>query len=211
MTLPEKQIIDTLSAACGVSVDADRRQKLAVYFALLSKWQRRANLTAVTDPVELFGFHFLEAFWASQVFFSGCSSYGDVGSGAGLPGLAMKLYRPELKAVLMEKDQRKALFLTQVADQLALDAEVFHGRAEEYPQWFAVSAATMRALRPSGKLLEILSRSGTRVILFHGRSQPQLERWAALESRKFPLSKHRWVTLYVPQDRAVQHPIPEKA
>ena len=95
------------------------------------------NLTAETDPGKLLRLHFLEAFWASREFFVPGLRFADVGTGAGFPGMAMKLYRPGLKATLIEKNYKKAVFLRHLAGQLALDVDVFHGTAEEFPGWFS--------------------------------------------------------------------------
>ena len=68
---------------------------------------------------------FLEAFWAAQNFLPDKTPLGDVGSGAGFPGLAMKLYRPSLQVTLIEKSYKKVVFLREVSGKLGLEVDVF--------------------------------------------------------------------------------------
>ena len=101
--LPETEMVDGFAAACGVFLDSMHKERLRIYLRVLARWRQRMNLTAETDPGKLLRLHFLEAFWASREFFVPGLRFADVGTGAGFPGMAMKLYRPGLKATLIKK------------------------------------------------------------------------------------------------------------
>ena len=78
---------------------------------------------------------------------------GDIGSGAGLPGIVIALARPDLKVSLIEPLQRRVDFLNEVIAELALDVEVIRGRAERVKKQFEI--VTARAVAPLEKLIQI--------------------------------------------------------
>lgn len=98
----------------------------------------------------------------------------DVGSGGGMPGLPLKIARPELRVTLLEADRRKAAFLTQAAARLGLDVEVVAERAEIAGRGHlreAFDVATCRALAPMPVLAELclpLVRVGGRLLAMKG-------------------------------------------
>lgn len=193
------EICEALSAAarpCGLSPSRALGEKVRDYIALLEKWNRRISLTSVTDPEELIRFHFLEAFWVAESFLGQVEKLADIGSGAGFPGMAIQLYRPQLPLVLIERNYKKSLFLGQLKEALGLEAELFHGRAEEFPDWDGVDLAVMRALLPSGELLNTLAKHDVSILLLHGRRSPVLPGWQLQRTEKFPLSRNRWVSQY---------------
>jgi 16S rRNA (guanine527-N7)-methyltransferase len=106
------------------------------YLELLIRWNRRINLTAVRKPEEVVTRHFGESlFTASRLLLSrraGALRIVDVGSGAGFPGLAIRIYAP-VAVTLIESRQRKAAFLREAVRVLGFhDVEVFNDRAERF-------------------------------------------------------------------------------
>jgi 16S rRNA (guanine527-N7)-methyltransferase len=81
------------------------------------------------------------------------ASVCDLGSGAGLPGLVLALARPDLRVTLLEPLQRRATFLSEVADELALQVAVVRARAEEVRGSFGVDYVTARAVAPLDRLV----------------------------------------------------------
>lgn len=144
-------------------------ENISAYLDLLLRWNTRVNLTAVRKPEEIVARHFGESLFAAWHLFQDQQAAGehliDLGSGAGFPGLPIKIWAGEVRLTLIESNQKKATFLREVVRKLALnDVEVFSGRAESYPG--QVDIVTLRAverfeqallvaislLRPSGRL-----------------------------------------------------------
>lgn len=95
-------------------------QLIERYLVLLQKWNQRINLTALEDPLQVLRTLFAESFYAATLLETNDSPVLDVGSGAGFPGMAMKLYQPELEVILLEPRQKRAAFLAAVGRELGL-------------------------------------------------------------------------------------------
>jgi 16S rRNA (guanine527-N7)-methyltransferase len=109
---------------------------IADYLNLLLRWNARINLTAVRDPNNIVTRHIGESLFAAERLFGGREKTGrviDVGSGAGFPGLPLKLYAPQVRLTLIESNRKKATFLREAVRIMRFtDVEVFAGRAEDY-------------------------------------------------------------------------------
>jgi len=126
-----------LSAPATLS--SGQLQSISTYVELLRRWNARINLTAVRDPEDIISRHFGESlFLAAYIFPFGWRTAPsaqappphalDLGSGAGFPGLPLKIYLPELHLTLVESNRRKSAFLAEVIRTLHLDdAAVFTG------------------------------------------------------------------------------------
>jgi len=111
--------------AFGVEPDAALLANLASYIELLLRWNRKINLTAITDVKEIVYRNFVESFAGAWCLEGPTGRFCDVGSGAGFPGLALKLVRPGWHATLLEPTVKKAAFLSEVARTLRLkDVEI---------------------------------------------------------------------------------------
>jgi 16S rRNA (guanine527-N7)-methyltransferase len=104
--------------ALGVSVDAAAQDKLLAYLALLEKWNRVYNLTAIREPDRMLSHHVLDSL--AVVPHIGGGAIADVGSGAGLPGIPLALARADWAITLIESNHKKSAFLKQAAIELAL-------------------------------------------------------------------------------------------
>ena len=137
-------------------------QVLAVsnYLDLLLKWNARMNLTAVRDPEQIVTRHFGESLFAARNLLPGASFYGsviDVGSGAGFPGIPMKIWAPSVRLTLVESQQKKAVFLREVIRSLGLsDAEALAARAEQIQD--EADIVTMRAVEQFESVLSVAAR-----------------------------------------------------
>ena len=119
----------------GLELPSGARGRLLEYVALLVKWNRTYNLTAIRDPHAMVAHHLLDSLAVlPHLPLSGSSvRVVDAGSGAGLPGIPLALARPQCRVVLAESNQKKAAFLRQAAIELALDnIEVHEGRVEAW-------------------------------------------------------------------------------
>jgi 16S rRNA (guanine527-N7)-methyltransferase len=135
---------------------------ISTYIDILLRWNSRINLTAIRDPEEIVTRHFGEsAFVARQLFPTGAHAgtgalgrsaeqspaprVADIGSGAGFPGVPIKLWAPNIALTLIESNHKKATFLREVARSLTLtDVNILNVRAEEVAQRFDL--VTLRAV-----------------------------------------------------------------
>lgn len=167
------------------------------YLELLRKWNRRISLTSIEEDRELVRFHFVEAFWCAARFLE-AGPIADIGTGAGFPGLAAKLYRPDLKITLLERNFKKCVFLERACRELSLDVRIVHGPAEAWPGWPETHVATLRALQPEPLILSALERHRVRLLQFRGPQSTVPSGWRLLREERFPLSERRTVAEYGP-------------
>lgn len=135
MRPPDPKALVDGAAALGVSLSADSEGKLLAYLALLSKWNRVYNLTAVRDPAAMLVQHLLDsiAIVAPLHRWTGGRPVRllDVGSGAGLPGVVIAALLPEIEVSSVDAVGKKASFVRQVAGELALrNLHAVHARVE---------------------------------------------------------------------------------
>jgi 16S rRNA (guanine527-N7)-methyltransferase len=116
---------------CGVPIGQSIAEQVCVYLELLQKWNTRMNLTARLAAREILRNLFAESFLGAQLLRNDDSPCLDVGSGAGFPGMAMKIYRPELDMILMEPRQKRAAFLARLKRELGVNGvEILCSRLE---------------------------------------------------------------------------------
>jgi 16S rRNA (guanine527-N7)-methyltransferase len=111
-------------AALQISVDAHQQERLLEYLALLSRWNKTYNLTAVRDEAQMVTRHLLDSL-AIAPHLTG-QRLLDVGTGAGLPGVPLALLLPEREFHLLDSNGKKTRFLFQVKTALCLDNMVVH-------------------------------------------------------------------------------------
>lgn len=118
-------------AEMGLQVSPERQQSLLDYLALLAKWNKVYNLTAVRDPLEMVTLHLLDSL--SVLSYIDGKSLLDVGSGGGLPGIVLAICLPDLQVTTIDTVQKKAIFMRQVKGELGLgNLQVVNARVEEY-------------------------------------------------------------------------------
>ena len=119
----------------ALALPAGARERLLDYVALLVKWNRTYNLTAIRDPLAMVPHHLLDslAVLPHLPLAAAGGRIADAGSGAGLPGIALAIARPGWRVALAEAKQKKCAFLRQAAIELALaNVEVHEGRVESW-------------------------------------------------------------------------------
>lgn len=105
------------------------------HLAMLTKWNRKMNLTSLADVDEIVRRHYAESLWLGSLLPAGSLSIADVGSGAGFPGYPIAVLRPECSVALIESSSRKAVFLRQACGG-AENLRVIEGRAEDCQERF---------------------------------------------------------------------------
>lgn len=154
-----RDIADDRAHALGIAPSLRPFVKeLELYEALLRKWQKSTNLVALGTLPQIWSRHFADSAQVLEAFPT-ISTWADLGSGAGFPGMVMAIClksRPGAKVHMIESDQRKAAFLRAVSRETAAPAKVHLGRIEdELPRLEGhVEGLTARALAPLPKLIE---------------------------------------------------------
>jgi 16S rRNA (guanine527-N7)-methyltransferase len=123
-------------------------EKFEAYLELLFKWNSKLNLTAIRDPETIIRRHLVESIQCAQVLprLAEGATLLDFGSGAGLPGIPIAIFRPDIFVTLAESQKKKAAFLREAVRFLQLKADVFDGRVEDMPEGTRFSIITLRAV-----------------------------------------------------------------
>lgn len=133
------EFYDILEEACksvNIVFDADKYEKFMTYKELIKKWNKKINLTSITDDEEIVEKHFIDSIKMFQFLPAKCAGkIIDVGTGAGLPGIPVKILCPEIYVVLLDSLNKRINFLNEAIYSLKLSGiEAVHGRAEDYGQ-----------------------------------------------------------------------------
>lgn len=116
----------------GLTLDNTAIDRLNTYGNLLVEWNEKMNLTAITEPEEVLYKHFLDCLlFFKNVQVPQNAKVIDVGTGAGFPGLVLKIARPDIELTLMDGLNKRLIFLNAVLDELGLQAQTVHMRAED--------------------------------------------------------------------------------
>jgi len=136
--MTESPLASTLSSgaeALGLTLSAQQQSKLLAYLALMSKWNRTYNLTALRDPAQMMTHHLLDSLAAVKAF-AGARNVLDVGAGGGLPGIVLAIWAaeayPEMRVSMIDTVHKKTAFLTQAKAELQLsNVTVYTARVEQ--------------------------------------------------------------------------------
>ena len=104
--------------------------KFGIYFDALTEWNEKINLTAITGKEEVFVKHFEDSLYGEQ-YIARDSSLCDVGTGAGFPGVPLKIARNDIRLTLMDSLNKRITFLRDLTARLGVGAECVHTRAED--------------------------------------------------------------------------------
>ncbi len=152
---PEEFSAENFRQALGLSAEMFERFK--IYHGLLVKWQKQINLVSPKTIEQAWHRHFYDSAQILQYFPKDARVVADLGSGAGFPGLVLKILNPELNMNLVESDERKCLFLRTVSRETGLDVSIHNERIERVTESFVPDIVTARALADLTKLLEFSS------------------------------------------------------
>jgi 16S rRNA (guanine527-N7)-methyltransferase len=186
-------------APYGVQIDEELAAKIRQYIELLLRWNAKINLTSVVRPLEIVERHFGEAFFAAKAVPIQNGRLADIGSGAGFPGLALKLLAPGLSVILIESNIKKCVFMQEVVGAINIQGvDIIHARFESVVPSEPFDYVTSRAVGQFAQLEHWASRwaqkSGT-IILFVGIGDSEEIRrdagWNWRSPIKIPRSRER--------------------
>ena len=148
----------------GINVTKDQIQKLNDYYELLIEWNEKINLTRITEKEDVFLKHFYDSLTLVKVVnLNEKKTLCDVGTGAGFPGIVLKIFFPHLKVTLIDSLNKRIIFLNEAISKLELkDILAIHSRGEDYIGKFDV--VTSRAVANIEKLvtytMHLVSKDG---------------------------------------------------
>lgn len=141
-------------AKLKLEITVQQQELLLQYVALLHKWNKVYNLTAIRDPQEMVSHHLLDSLAVLPFLWAG--RWLDVGCGAGLPGLVLAIVRPQWSFVLLDSNSKKTGFVQQAIIELSLkNVSVFCARVEDFSAVELFDGVTSRAFTELGDFLKV--------------------------------------------------------
>ena len=128
-----EEILAARADEAGIPLTAEQIGQFSVYHEMLLDWNTRMNLTALTAPEDVAVKHIIDSLTAyDAALFDGARTLIDVGTGAGLPGIPLAVYAPQLTVTLLDSLNKRVRFLTEVTAAMGLqNVRCIHARAEE--------------------------------------------------------------------------------
>lgn len=184
----------------GLEISSEAQQKLLDYLALMHKWNKVYNLTAIREPEQMVSNHLLDSLAVLPHLWPG--RWLDVGCGAGLPGVVLAIVRPEWSFTMLDSNSKKTSFVQQACIELGLrNVKVHCGRIEDWPVSEKFDGIISRAFAETAEFVSL-----TRNLLVEGG------RWAAMkgapeqELRRLPedVKVEKIIPLQVPKLEAAR-------
>ena len=131
--MTESNFVESLKEL-GIEVNEKQLKQLEKYYELLIEWNEKINLTGITEKKDVYLKHFYDSLTMQKIIdLKNIESLCDVGTGAGFPGLVLKIVFPNLKITLIDALNKRINFLNDVIEKLGLkDIETIHSRSEDY-------------------------------------------------------------------------------
>jgi 16S rRNA (guanine527-N7)-methyltransferase len=160
----------------GIQLTTEVVASYLYYIEELKKWNRRTNLTSLTEDVEIGVKHFVDSLTVAP-YLLGVKKVLDIGAGAGFPGLPLKILLPSIELLLLESSQKKVFFLRHIVRGLQLEGvEVVHGRADDckiqrrYARAFSLVLSRALADLPTSLQLALpYTKEGGRIVGMRGK------------------------------------------
>lgn len=194
-----RDFLVTSTQALGANLTDHQTQQFLVYLSQLLTWNRTTNLTSITDPYEIIGKHFVDSLTALiALCFPFQGTVIDVGSGAGFPGIPLKIVRSDLRVCLVEPSLKKCSFLRSIVGTLRLEqVSIFSGSLQQFaaqPARPLADVIVVRALR-----FEEIEEPVTRILNLNGHvllyrtdksDEPHSKTFQVQSNHEFSLPRH---------------------
>ena len=143
----------------GIEVTEEQAQRFQIYAETLIEWNEKMNLTALKEPKEIAMKHFIDSLSIfNHIELTQGAKVIDIGSGAGFPGLPLKIHRRDIELTLLDSLQKRLKFLEELSKKLQLPVNTLHARAEEAGKSASLrmkfDLVTARAVAPLNILCE---------------------------------------------------------
>ena len=177
----------------GITLSTYQLDKLEKFYKLLVEWNKKINLTRIIDKEDVYLKHYYDSLTINKVIdLNEVETLCDVGSGAGFPGIVLKIFYPHLKITLVDSLQKRVNYLNEIIKELDLkDIKAIHVRGEDYKEKFDV--VTSRAVANIEKLMKytmhLLNKNGVLVALKGNIEEELTEEVEKRLSKKYKIVK----------------------
>lgn len=194
----------------GVEADPELCEKIRIYVSTLLQWNAKISLTTITDPEQILRVHFGESFFAANVSGIANGRVADIGTGAGFPGIPIRMVRQAVQLTLVEAVAKKAAFLAEVLRKINISGvNIIRCRMEDISDAAGIDLITARALGKYNDLLRWskarLSQTG-KIALLLGRAEAeylsQNAGWVWNEPKIVPETSARVVLIGSPRQNS---------
>ena len=174
--MTEQEFIDAIKQL-GLTPTTQQLQQLEKFYQLLIDWNKKINLTRITDKEDVYLKHFYDSLTIiKEIDLSKVNTLCDVGTGAGFPGIVLKIFYPNLKITLIDSLLKRVNYLNEIIKELKLkDIKAIHTRGEDYHETFDI--VTARAVANIEKLLKytmhLVNKNG-KLIAMKGNIEEEL-------------------------------------
>lgn len=192
----------------GVSIDDNAAAKFISYYELLKEWNKKFNITAITDFEDVVVKHFIDSAYGLK-YITGKKNICDVGSGGGFPALVLKILYPQITATMIDASNKKITFLKEAVKHLGLEGcECIHTRAEHAVNLReSFDCVTARAVAPLNTLCEYalpLVKVGGIFIAYKAKADSEIEKARnAINVLGGKIKTYEKYTIYGGQNRAL--------
>ncbi|MFP4287508.1 MAG: 16S rRNA (guanine(527)-N(7))-methyltransferase RsmG [Candidatus Izemoplasmataceae bacterium] len=129
-----------------IEYDQDMLDKFEIYYETLIEWNKKMNLTAITDKEEVYKKHFYDSLCLAKALPMKNQTLLDVGSGAGFPSIPLKIIYPNLKVTIVDSLKKRIGFLENLIDKIGVDITLIHSRIEDFELKESFDIVTARAV-----------------------------------------------------------------
>ena len=177
----------------NININDEKIEKLDMFYKLLLEWNERINLTRITEEKEVYLKHFYDSLTINKVIdLNKVETLCDVGTGAGFPGIVIKIVFPNIKVTLIDSLQKRVNYLNEIIKKLELkDIDAIHTRGEDYRGDYDV--VTSRAVANIEKLLKytmhLVSKNGVFIAMKGDIDQELTESIEKEISKKYIITK----------------------